>query len=317
MIVDEPGGRAATAVDVRPVATAIGAEVRGVDLSAPLDAATVGRVRAVLLEWKVIFFRDQQVGPDDQLRFARYFGTVAPGHPTLPGLAGYPQVLPLSNRMAVDAQGASVIESEWHTDVTFVAAPPMGSILRAVQVPPLGGDTCWSNLVAAYDALSEPLRRMLDDLHAVHRNVLHVARQGEGLPSAIREQFGSRALAAVHPVVRVHPETGERALFVNPTFTSHIVELGRAESAGILAMLFDHLQRPEFTVRHRWQSGDVAFWDNRAKAHLAPRDVANLVDAHGAPVIVEREMHRVTVEGDVPVGPGGDVSRELDGAGFV
>jgi len=304
-------------VDVQPMTSCIGAEIRGVDIAAALSAATVAQLRDALLRWKVIFFRDQAMGPDEQVQFARNFGDVAPGHPMLAGLPGHPEVLPLSNREAVDHEGVAVIESEWHTDVTFTPAPPMGSILRAVVVPPFGGDTQWSNLVVAYERLSAPMRRLVDELHAVHRNVLHVERQAEGLPSAIRGAFTARSLAAVHPVVRVHPETGERSLFVNPTFTSHIVELARSESDALLAMLYDHIRRPEFTVRFRWAAGSVAFWDNRATAHLAPRDISSVVDESGGPVVVEREMHRVTVEGDLPVGPDGATSRELDGSAFV
>ncbi|MGD9997667.1 MAG: TauD/TfdA dioxygenase family protein [Ilumatobacteraceae bacterium] len=308
---------ATTHVDVRPLTRCIGAEISGVDISRTLDDATVAEIRHALLEWKVVFFRDQTAGPAEQLRFAERFGNVAPGHPTLPGLPDFPSVLPLLNREAVDERGEAVIESEWHTDVTFTAAPPMGSILRAVQVPPCGGDTHWTNLVVAYERLSEPLRRMLDGLHAVHRNVLHVDRQREGLPSKIRSVFAGRPLAAVHPVVRVLPETGERALFVNPTFTSHIIELARAESDALLSMLYDHIGRPEFSVRFQWAAGSIAFWDNRSTAHLAPRDLSHTVDESGRPVIVEREMHRVTLEGDVPVGPDGVPSRALDGSAFV
>jgi taurine dioxygenase len=307
-----------TDVSVRPLTRCIGAEISGVDISGPLDDAKIAEIRQALLTWKVIFFRNQVAGPREQLDFAERFGNVAPGHPTLPGLADFPNVLPLSNREAVDEHGESVIESEWHTDVTFTVAPPMGSILRAVHVPACGGDTQWTNLVAAYERLSEPIRQMLDGLHAVHRNVLHVDRQHEGLPSKIRSVFAGRPLAAVHPVVRVLPETGERALFVNPTFTSHIVELARAESNALLRLLYDHIARPEFTVRFQWETGSIAFWDNRSTAHLAPRDLSGTVDdGSGQPAIVEREMHRVTIEGDVPVGPDGVPSRALDGTAFV
>lgn len=315
MTVTEPS--ADLALEVRPMSTCIGAEITGVDLSAPLSDATVAAIRAALLKWKVVFFRDQHIGPAEQVRFGQRFGAVSPGHPTLPGLKGHPEVLPLSNRMAVDNEGVSVIESEWHTDVTFTPQPPMGSILRGVVVPGYGGDTQWTNLVVAYERLSAPMKRLVDELHAVHRNVLHVDRIGEGLPSAIREVFTSKPLAALHPVVRVHPETGERALFVNPTFTSHIVELGRNESRRLLDLLYEHIMSPELTVRFRWQPGSIAFWDNRATAHLAPRDVSNLVDEHGQPVIVERVMHRITLDGDLPVGPSGSQSRALDGGAFV
>lgn len=302
---------------IRPMTNVIGARVDGVDLSAPLAAEDVATIRRALLEWKVIFFADQSIGPAEQVRFGESFGTVSPGHPSLPGLDGHPEILPLTNEMATDANGEAVIESEWHTDVTFTVKPPLGSILRAVTVPERGGDTHWSNLVVAYEALSAPIRHLVDGLHAVHRNTLHVARMGEGLSSDLRSRFSGRPSAAYHPVVRVHPETKERALFVNPTFTSHIVELTRTESNSLLTMLYDHLQHPEFTVRFRWEPGSIAFWDNRTTAHLAPRDLAAPPGAASASVAIEREMHRITLDGDVPAGIDGSRSRELDGAAFL
>jgi taurine dioxygenase len=196
-------------------------------------------------------------------------------------------------------------ESRWHTDVTFVPNPPMGSILRGVVVPPYGGDTQWTNLVVAYERLSPAIQRLIDDLHAVHHNVLSPAR-GE-LTTELQQQFQSKDIRSVHPVVRVHPETGERALFVNPNFTSHIVELSRQEGRHLLAMLYEHMANPEFTVRFRWQPGSMAFWDNRATAHLVPTDV---------PPGAHRSMQRITLAGDTPVGPDGFVSYALAGDAF-
>ena len=172
----------------------------------------------------------------------------------------------------------------------------MGSILRAVELPPYGGDTEWSNLAAAYAALSEPLRSMIDELTAVHHNVLHLVR---GEPNQLQRDFESTRLRARHPVVSVHPETGERVLYVNPDFTSHIYELTRQESAHVLACLYEQIASREFTVRFQWQPGSVAFWDNRATCHRAPADV---------PPGFHREMERITIRGEPRVGPAGFTS---------
>ena len=173
-------------------------------------------------------------------------------------------------------------------------------------VPEYGGDTQWTNLVVAYERLSAPVRALVDELHAVHHNVLPLSR-GELSPE-LQQQFQAQDLRAQHPVVRVHPETGERALFVNPNFTSHIVELSRQEGRHLLAMLYEHLSNPEFTVRFRWQPDSIAFWDNRATAHLVPTDV---------PPGFQRRMERITLAGDVPVGPDGSESYALQGAAFA
>jgi taurine dioxygenase len=167
----------------------------------------------------------------------------------------------------------------------------MGSILRAVQVPPYGADTEWTNLAAAYATLSEPVRSMIDGLTAVHENVLHLVR---GEPTELMRSFMAKRLTAVHPVVTVHPETGERVLYVNPDYTAYIVELSRRESGHVLACLNEHLTGREFTVRYRWEPGDVAFWDNRASAHIAPNDV---------PDGYHRVMERITLTGTRTRGP--------------
>jgi alkyl sulfatase len=322
----DPAGAAALGLEVRPQAGHIGAEIHGVDLSAPLAPAVVDAIRATLLRWKVVFFRDQQLTQAQHIAFGRAFGEVTPGHPTLPAaFPDHPEILLLDNqrfarkeraaRGGAEREDAAAggagrgdgpsIESRWHTDVTFVPNPPMGSILRGVVVPDYGGDTQWTNLVVAYERLSEPVRRLLDGLHAVHHNVLPLSR-GELSPE-LQQQFQSQDLRAQHPVVRVHPESGERALFVNPNFTSHIVELSRQEGRHLLAMLYEHLANPEFTVRFRWQPGSIAFWDNRATAHLVPTDV---------PPGARRSMQRITLAGDVPVGPDGSTSFALAGATF-
>ncbi len=195
-----------------------------------------------------------------------------------------------------------MIESRWHTDVTFMPEPPMGSILRGVVIPPYGGDTQWTNLVTAYDELSPEVQRFIDGLHAVHHNDLPIGR-GE-MSGELAKQFAARPLRSVHPVVRVHPETGEKALFVSPNFTGHIVELSRKEGAHVLAMLYEQLANPAFTCRFRWEPNSVAFWDNRATAHLVPTDV---------PKGMHRSMQRITIAGPKPVGPDGSESYALVG----
>ena len=300
-----------TAFDVRPMSGHIGAEIHGVDLTKPLDDAVVAEIRATLVEWKVVFFRDQPMTQAQHVAFGRRFGEVTPAHPTLPAMfPDQPEILLLDNKAIgsneQEKSGRSLsIESRWHTDVTFVPNPPMGSILRGVVIPPYGGDTQWTNLVVAYDRLSEPLQRLCDELHAVHHNHLPLAR-GE-LPGALKEQFQSKDLRAVHPVVRVHPESGEKALFVNSNFTSHIVELSRREGNHLLAMLYEHIADPSFTCRFRWEPDSVAFWDNRATCHLAPTDI---------PPGMPRSMQRITIAGDLPVGPDGSTSYSLSGDAF-
>jgi taurine dioxygenase len=302
-----------TSLDVRPLAGHVGAEILGVDLTTVLEASLVAEIRATLIKWKVVFFRDQHMTQEQHLAFARQFGVPTPAHPTLPAaFPDHPEILLLDNKVFMkrekdggNASAAPSIESRWHTDVTFVPNPPMGSILRGIVVPPYGGDTQWTNLVVAYETLSRPLQRLCDELHAVHHNVLPIAR-GE-LAGALKKQFQSQDMRSVHPVVRVHPESGEKALFVNPNFTSHIVELSRAEGRHLLAMLYEHLSNPGYTCRFRWREGSIAFWDNRATCHIVPTDV---------PPGAHRSMQRVTLAGDPPLGPDGATSYALTGGSF-
>jgi taurine dioxygenase len=298
-----------TQLDIRPMSGHTGAEILGVDLSQPLDPAVVAEIRATLLQWKVVFFRDQDITQEQHIAFGRQFGEVTPAHPTLPAMfPEHPEILLLDNQAIAGAESngkGPSIESRWHTDVTFVPNPPMGSILRGVVVPPYGGDTQWTNLVTAYETLSAPLQRLCDELHAVHHNFLPIGR-GE-LSGKLKEQFQSKDIRALHPVVRVHPETGEKALFVNPNFTSHIHELSRKEGNHLLALLYEHIASPNFTCRFRWAPGSIAFWDNRATCHLVPTDI---------PPGMHRSMQRITLAGDLPVGPDGEVSRSLSGDAF-
>ncbi|MGY1772873.1 TauD/TfdA dioxygenase family protein [Blastococcus sp. SYSU D00813] len=264
-----------------------GARITGVDLATASDE-TLAAVRAALTEHKVLFFPAQSLDPDSQVRLGRRLGELTPSHPVVRGLDDdHPEIYSLD---AADNGFADV----WHTDVTFVRRPPLGSILRAVQLPPVGGDTSWADAEAAYASLSAPVRALADQLTAVHDGNrewgYHLAQRGGN-----RWEDGeyTRLEPVEHPVVRVHPETGRRSLFVNPGFTSHVAGVSEAESRGLLDLFYAHLTKPEHVVRHRWSAGDVAMWDNRSTLHYANRDYGGF----------RRIMHRVTLRGDVPVGP--------------
>ncbi|MDO3636313.1 TauD/TfdA dioxygenase family protein [Mycolicibacterium arseniciresistens] len=298
----------AQALDVRPQSGWTGAEIHGVDLTAPLSDAHVAEIRAALLKWKVVFFRDQFIGHDDHLRFASAFGDPTPAHPLFDAIPDpqYPTIYPIFRDRFKARYGASrgFDRANWHADVTAAVNPPAASILRAEVIPPYGGDTQWSNTVAAYEGLSEPVRRLADGLRAVHR---FSPPDGTTATEDYRQRVSRRPLLTEHPVVRVHPETGERALYVNPGFTSHIVGVSPHESRRLLGLFYDELSRPEHTVRFKWEPGSIAFWDNRSTVHLAPSDLTTDDD---------RRLYRVTLVGDVPVGPDGLPSVALDGEPF-
>jgi alpha-ketoglutarate-dependent taurine dioxygenase len=301
-----------TQLRVRPLTSVIGAEIEGVDLARPLEPHAVAELEAALVKWKVLFFRDQPMTYDEQIAFARNFGAVTPAHPIQRGHADKPEIFVVDTKEAKEQFGHVKPRSEfarprdtstgWHTDITFVANPALASILRGAVIPDFGGDTLWTNLVAAYNDLSAPIRAFLDGLQAVHR--------WHGYNGETREGYDpKRPPSAVHPVVRVHPVTGERALFVNPVFTRYIVGLTDRENRRILDLLFDQIARPEFTVRFKWETDSVAFWDNRATAHLGPVDLASSE--------FDRRVERVTVTGDIPIGPDGFRSQTLQGELFV
>ncbi len=296
-------------LDVRPVAGHIGAEINGVDLGSGLDDATISAIRRALLEWKVVFFRGQSIGHAEQVAFGRRFGRLTPANPFEAGpLEGFPEVLPLDSRRYEKTYGRrrASDDNAWHTDDTALINPPLGSILRAETVPPYGGDTQWTNLVAAYQGLPQRLRELADGLRATHSYAQ--VRQASDPNSRLAQQIDRAAFVAIHPLVRVHPETGERALYVSPSFTkydSEIIGFTKSQSQRILDLFYAEIARPQYTVRFRWEAGDVAFWDNRATAHLAPNDVGHLSS--------ERLMYRVTLEGDIPVGPDGRPSEPVLG----
>ena len=276
----------AAALDVRPLSPVIGAEVRGLDLSAPLGAATVAAVRAALNAHHVVFFREQELTPEAQVAFAGQFGEVTEAHPVIPSIDAHPKVL------AIDAARGDKA-SWWHTDVTFTDTPPMGSVLYLTTVPEVGGDTMWASLQDAYDRLAPPLRAMCDQLLAVHHDPWFAAEVDENGGYRWNGEWREKLLPSVHPVVRTHPETGRNGLFVNYQFTQLILGMSRLESAAVLDLLYRHCAQPEVTCRFRWEPGSVAFWDNRACLHYA-------LDDYGT---AERYGHRVTLRGDKPYGP--------------
>jgi alpha-ketoglutarate-dependent taurine dioxygenase len=275
-------------IDVWPVAGRIGAEIFGPRLSGSLAPAVVSEIRDALVRYKVIFFRNQgHLDDAEQEAFARALGDLVP-HPTIPPRAGTNVVLEL------DASHGGGRANHWHTDVTFVAAYPQASILRAVVVPSYGGDTVWADTVAAYDELPADLRALADRLWGIHTNDYDY---GAIRPTASEEDqrhhhqvFTSTVYETEHPIVRVHPETGERSLIVGG-FLQKLIGYSQTDSAHLISILQAHITRLENTVRWRWSAGDVAIWDNRATQHYA-------IDDYGDQ---PRIMRRVTVAGDVPV----------------
>jgi taurine dioxygenase len=285
------------ALDARSLTGSLGAEIHAVDLREPLAPSTVAELRELWLRHKVVFVRDQHLEAHHQVAFAHAFGRLTSAHPVLPSaIVEHPEVLVLDSRVArsrpeYEQTRARSRSHGWHTDVTFVDTPPTGSILAARQVPDAGGDTLWADTQAAYEALDEPLRRLVDGLTAVHDGSRTFGGfLAAGFPVEWEGDLRPTLEPVEHPVVRTHPETGARSLFVNPQFTSHIVGLSPRESDALLTVLFEHMTVPEFTVRWRWRGGDVAFWDNRTTMHYATQDYG---DAH-------RIMHRVTLRGDRP-----------------
>jgi taurine dioxygenase len=280
----------ATTLSLDPLGPHFGARVEGLDLATAHDDDLVA-VRAALIDRKVLFFPGQTLDADGQVALGRRIGELTASHPVVGGVdEAHPEIYALDS---ADNGFADV----WHTDVTFMARPPLGSILRAVILPPSGGDTSWADSQLAYDSLSAPVRALADQLTAVHDGNrefgYYLAQRRGGKGSVWDGEVVTRLDPVEHPVIRVHPETGRKGIFVNPGFTSHIAGVSDAESRAILDLLYAHLTKPEHIVRHRWRPGDVAMWDNRATAHYANRDYGT---AH-------RVMHRVTLRGDRPIGP--------------
>jgi len=271
---------------VNPVAGALGAEIAGVDLSRP-EEAVVEEIRRALLEHHVVFFRDQELTPEAQMAFGRRFGELDT-HPFVEGTQEHPEVIDI---VTEPADGFN-FGGGWHTDVTFLEEPDLGSILYAVEVPPYGGDTLFANQHAAYEALSGTMKELLEGLVGLHSAGPQYSAGGYSTRSqAMRTKNAEGADRVVrHPVVRTHPETGRKGLYVNRAFTIGIEGMRPDESAALLGFLFSHATREAFTCRFRWEAGSVAMWDNRSVQHYA------LYDYRGQ----RRRMRRITVSGDRP-----------------
>ena len=273
---------------VRSLTPTIGAVIEDVDLSKPLDHEEIAEIRAALLAHKVIFFEDQHITPVEQRNFAARFGDLHT-HPLYPGVPEAPELFILDNHASNPTDNDA-----WHTDVTFIETPPLGAVLHAKLLPPDGGDTIWSNMQAAFEGLSRPLREFLTTLDAVHDFTRGFPARGTVAKGAGADKHAKAVEEhppVVHPVVRTHPETGADGLFVNYGFTDKLVGLRRKESDAILHMLFEHVTKPEYLVRWKWTPNAVAFWDNRITQHYAVNDY----------LPQRRVMHRATILGDRPV----------------
>jgi len=265
-------------MEIRRIAGALGAEIHGVSLG-KLSQSETDEIRRVWLENLVVFFRDQELTPEQYMAFAKRVGQPIP-YPFVRGIEGFPEIIEVKKLEHEKVNFGGV----WHSDTTYLEQPPMASMLLAREVPPAGGDTLFANMYLAYDRLSERIRALLDGMTAIHDGeMLYRGRYGS-------DDAGKVYPRAEHPVVRTHPVTGRKCLYVNRFFTTRIVGLSKIESDGLLQMLFRHVETPEFQVRFRWQPGSIAFWDNRCAQHRA------LWDYYPN----RRYGHRVTVAGDKP-----------------
>jgi taurine dioxygenase len=280
---------------VRPLSGSIGAEILGVDLSQDLDDETFAALHRAFLDHLVVFFPGQTLTPEQQIRFARRFGPLMID-PFIKSLAGYPEIL----EVIKEEHERVAFGESWHSDSTYLERPPLGSLLLGKEVPPFGGDTMFANQYLAYEALSPGLRRVVDGLTAIHSPWSYeAARAGGGVYNEQRTMklrnddvmHEAMKIVTEHPVVRTHPQTGRKALYVNSTYTQGFKDWTKEESRPLLEHLFRHSARPEFTCRYRWSAGTLALWDNRCAMHHPVNDY------HGC----RRVMHRITVVGDRPV----------------
>ena len=279
----------AIGIRINPSTPTIGAEIAGLDLDRPLNDIQSEWLHDAWLKFKVLFFRNQDISHESHIRLGRLFGELE-GHPVIPHVEGYPEILRIEGVEGVKLTAETVrpfqAYNKWHTDVTFRQNPSITSILRARIIPPLGGDTIWSDAAAAYDGLPDVLKERIENLTAEH-DILRSF--GDRVPEEKREQLRQAFPPVHHPVVRTHPETGDKILYVNFTFTSRILELDDSESDGLLRLLFDRIKVPEYQVRFRWSPNAIGIWDNRSTQHYA---VGDYWPQH-------RVLERVTVSGDV------------------
>jgi taurine dioxygenase len=275
-----------TPLEIRPIAGALGAEIGGLDLTEEPAGETISAIRRAWLDHLVIFFREQHLPPERFLAFARRFGEVVE-YPFIKGIDGFPEITPVVKLEHEKVNFGGL----WHTDTAYLECPPMGTMLIAREVPPFGGDTLFANMYLAYETLSAGMRRLLDGLVAVNSSAkADVTKTREDRIREGAKADAKREYVAEHPVVRTHPETGRKALYINGGHTVRFKDMREAESDPLLQYLFAHQQRPEFTCRFRWEPGSIAFWDNRCTQHNP------INDYHGQ----RRVMHRVILAGDKP-----------------
>jgi alpha-ketoglutarate-dependent taurine dioxygenase len=289
---------APTTTEVRRIGGRIGAEIIGVDLARPIDTELAARLNSALVEHKVLIFRGQDLDDEAHLRFAGTFGPLTTAHPTVPSVDGHANILAVQG-------GEGARANSWHTDVTFVVAPPKATTLRSLVIPPYGGDTLFANTAAAYADLPEHLRLLADRLWAVHTNDHDYAEHPQFRTEEVKayhKVFAAQRYRTAHPVVRIHPESGTPNLFIGG-FADTIIGLSRTESKDLLRLLQAYVTRPENTLRHHWAVGDVVIFDNRTTQHYAADDYGDL----------PRKLHRVTVAGTVPVGADGGSSYVIEG----
>ncbi|MEI7932330.1 MAG: TauD/TfdA family dioxygenase [Alphaproteobacteria bacterium] len=271
-------------LNIRRLAGALGAEITGVDLSEPLGGETIAEIRAAFVQHQVIFFRDQSLTPDQQVRFGARFGPLNI-HPYVSGMAGHPEIMEIIK----EPEERLNFGGGWHSDMSFLETPAIGSILYALEVPEFGGDTLFASQAAAYDALSPGLKKTLEGLNAIHsasREYSALGASAQKRSSMVVAEAEGAAGEYVHPMVLVHPETGRKALYVNPAFTLKIEGWSTRESKALLDYLFEHSRYEAFTYRFTWQKGSIAFWDNRSVWHFALNDYPGQ----------RRHMRRVTVD---------------------
>lgn len=291
-------------VQITPLSVHTGAEISGVDLRHPLTNGQIDQIRGALLKWRVVFFRNQELTHPEHIALARQFGEPTPGHVIFGNHSEYPEIYPVVKHRTAQAGNVTVRRAwtGWHTDITAAINPPSASILRSVVLPPYGGDTQWLNMVKAFEALSPPMQDFLSSLRAIHQyRRASDSKDKSGYNGLIEEH----AMVSEHPLVAVHPETGEKMLFTNAAYVDHIVDLSPRESQCLLEYLWEHCLQPEFTIRFRWSAGSIAFWDNRATQHQAIGDIFD--------TDFNRELYRVTLNGEIPVGTDGRRSTALSG----
>jgi taurine dioxygenase len=272
-------------LDIKPIAGALGAEISGIDLTANISPEAFTEIRRLLVQYGVIFFRDQDISHAQQKRIAEYFGPLQT-HPAYATVADFPEITVLESTRDKPTK----IEA-WHSDMTFRKHPPLGTLLRSKIIPAKGGDTMWACMATAYNGLSQSMQNMLEGLVAIH-DFRH------GFKESIAEPGGAERLANAiaenppveHPVIRVHPESGRKVIFVNSLFTTQIVGIPKAESAAILEFLYQHVTTIEYTCRFNWQPNCLAIWDNRSTQH---KPVNDYFPAH-------RQLERITIDGDKP-----------------